>query len=282
MKKLITPFLLVGALASCENAPAPDLYTNYISDGEAHPLVILVGGSDGGNYFANPNMKPLMDRYHDYGFSVASMGYFDTLGTPDSPIELSLNEIDARIKAITEDSSIKGQCVALLGFSKGAELSLLLGSHFNTVNHIVAAYPSHVVWNAVKTPMSYSSWSIDGQPLPYIEAPLLSFDMLSGIFTGEYRNAFTDALSEASPKELNDAAIPVEKISGSVTLVSARQDQIWPSFEMANKIEQRLSDNSYENPVLHIDLDGDHYSYNKETMDTVLTHLKRVMGSECN
>ena len=51
---------------------------------------------------------------------------------------------------------------------------------------------------------------------------------------------------------------------------------------MANKVEQRLSDNSYEPPVLHVALDGDHYSYNKETMDTVLTHLKHVMGSECN
>lgn len=282
MKNIITPFLLVGALASCENTPAPDLYTHYISDGEAHPLVILLGGSDGGNYFANPKMKPLMDRYHEYGFSVASLGYFGTKGTPDSPIELSLNAIDARIKALTEDPTIKQRCIALLGFSKGAELSLLLGSHFNTVNHIVAAYPSHVVWNAVKTPMSYSSWSLDGQPLPYIEAPLLSFNMLSGIFTGEYRTAFTNALSEASPKALGDAAIPIENINGSVTLVSAKQDQIWPSYEMANKLEQRLSDNGYEKPVLHIAMDGDHYSYNKETMATVLTQLQRVMGPECN
>jgi len=282
MKKLITPFVLVGALASCENPPEPDLHTNYINDGEEHPLVILLGGSDGGNYFANPKMGPLMDRYHDYGFSVVSMGYFDTEGTPDKPIELSLNEINARIKEIAEDPMIKEQCIALLGFSKGAELSLLLGSHFDTANHIIAAYPSHVAWNAVKTPMSYSGWSIDGQPIPYIEAPLLSFDMLSGIFTGEYRTAFTGALSEASVEQLNESAIPVEKIKGSVTLVSAKRDQIWPSFEMANEIEQRLSDKGYERPVLHIAMDGDHYSYNKETMDNVLTHLQRVMGPDCN
>lgn len=281
MKKLITPTLLVGLLAACSQAPAPDLHKRYIDDENAHPLVILLGGSDGGNYFAAPEMQPLLARYHDYGFSVASLGYFDTENTPSRPIELSLNDINARIATIASDPRIKQNCIALLGFSKGAELALLLGSNFDTANHVVAAYPSHVVWNAVKSPFSHSSWSLNGEPLPYLDAPLLSFDMLSGMFSGEYVDAFTNALAEASPEAVAAARIPVESINGSVTLVSAKADQIWPSYEMASSIEQRFEQKGYPNPLLHIALDGDHYSYGRDTMNQVLTQLQSSMGPEC-
>ncbi|WP_417688550.1 acyl-CoA thioester hydrolase/BAAT C-terminal domain-containing protein [Pseudidiomarina sp.] len=281
MKKLITPVVLVGLLAACNEAPAPDLHKNYILDDQAHPLVVLLGGSDGGNYFAAPQMQPLLKRYHDYGFSVASLGYFGTENTPGKPRELPLEAINQRIAALARDPAVKDQCVVLLGFSKGAELALLLGSHFDTANHIVAAFPSHVAWNAVKSPTSQSGWRLNGEPLAYIDAPLVSFDMLSGMITGEYVDAFNAALAKASPAEIDAARIPVEQIQGSVTLVSSKQDQIWPSYDMALHIEEHLQQRAYPKPTLHIALAGDHYSYDRETMHKVLSHLKDVMGSDC-
>jgi triacylglycerol esterase/lipase EstA (alpha/beta hydrolase family) len=282
MKMLITPTLLVGLLAACSQAPAPDLHKLYINDDQAHPLVVLLGGSDGGNYFAAAQMQPLLEQYHDYGFSVASLGYFGTENTPDKPRELSLEVINERIAALAAEPAIKDECVVLLGFSKGAELALLLGSHFDTANHIVAAFPSHVAWNAVKSPSSQSGWSLNREPLAYIDAPLVSFDMLSGMITGEYVDAFNDALAEASPADIDAARIPVEQIRGSVTLVSSKQDQIWPSYDMALQIEEHLKQKGYSKPTLHIALEGDHYSYDRDTMHKVLAQLQNVMGPECN
>ena len=48
------------------------------------------------------------------------------------------------------------------------------------------------------------------------------------------------------------AAIPVERINGPVFMVSGRDDQVWPSFELAEIARRRLEEHNHPWPFEHI------------------------------
>jgi dienelactone hydrolase len=51
---------------------------------------------------------------------------------------------------------------------------------------------------------------------------------------------------------LEDASIKVENINGPVLLFSGKDDGVWPSADMANKIEQRLQVNNFSFSIQNI------------------------------
>lgn len=281
MMKFIMPLSLVGVLAACSNDAQPDVKKQFIQEGQPRPLVVVLGGSEGGNTLSAPHWRPFLDGFNDIGVSVAAMGYYGTQNTPSSAAELSLNKIADRIITLTKDPMIDEKCVAVYGFSKGAELALLLGAHFDEINHVVSVMPSHVSWNAVKTLSSRPSWSLNGAPLDYIDAPLLSWKMQKGNITGEFTPAFNQALSEASAEAVAAAKIPVEKINGPILLVSAKHDEIWPSYQMSQHIESSLQTAKFSYPFEHIAMDGGHYSFNKEVQTQVNQFLRQTLVDTC-
>ena len=280
MKKIM-PCLLVGLLAACSSQNTQDVKAQFIDDGQKHPLVILLGGSDGGNTLAKPHWQPIFDRLNEAGMSVASLGYFGTDNTPSSAAELSLEAIEKRISSLADSDKINSNCVAVFGFSKGAELALLLGSHFDSINHVVAVMPSHVTWNAVKTISDKSSWTLKNQPLAHISAPLFSWQMQKGNVTGEFTPAFEEALAKATELEVEQARIPIDKNTGPILLVSAKQDEIWPSYDMANEVMKYLEKKEYGYTYEHIALEGSHYGFNKNTLSQVNAFLKANLLEKC-
>jgi predicted esterase len=280
MKKIM-PYILVGLLSACSSQNTQDVKTQFIDDGQKHPLVILLGGSDGGNTLANPHWQPIFDRLNEAGMSVASLGYFGTDNTPSSAAELSLEKIEKRISLLANSDRINNSCVAVFGFSKGAELALLLGSHFDSINHVVAVMPSHVTWNAVKTVTDKSSWTLKDQPLAYINAPLFSWQMQKGNVTGEFMPAFEQALAKATELDIEQARIPIDKNKGPVLLVSAKQDEIWPSYDMANEVMKYLEKQEFEYVYEHIALEGSHYGFDKKTLSQVNSFLKANLVEQC-
>ncbi|MEQ3513346.1 acyl-CoA thioester hydrolase/BAAT C-terminal domain-containing protein [Pseudoalteromonas sp. BZB3] len=280
MKKIM-PCILVGLLAACSSQNTQDVKTQFIDDGQKHPLVIMLGGSDGGNTLAKPQWQPIFDRLNETGMSVASLGYFGTDSTPSNAAELSLEEIEKRISLLANSDKINNNCVAVFGFSKGAELALLLGSHFDSINHVVAVMPSHVTWNAVKTVTDKSSWTLKNQPLAYISAPLFSWQMQKGNVTGKFTPAFEQALGKATELEIEQARIPIDKNEGPVLLVSAKQDEIWPSYDMANEVMKYLEKQDYEYSFEHIALEGGHYAFDRQTLNQVSEFLKQHLVASC-
>ncbi|TMP39581.1 acyl-CoA thioester hydrolase/BAAT C-terminal domain-containing protein [Pseudoalteromonas rubra] len=279
--KFAMPILMVGLLSACTSSTDPDVKHHFIEDGQRHPLVILLGGSEGGNTLAQPHFKPLMDSFHKHGMSVASLAYYGTPGTPQRQISLSLDDIASRISKLAEHPGINKHCIAVYGFSKGAELALLLASHFEHINHAVAVMPSHVSWNAVKTLSSEPGWQLNGSPLPYVNAPLLSWHMQKGVVTGNYTPAFSAALDRADTTTLNAARIPVEKTNGPVLLVSATQDEVWPSHYMAQEIMASLEKAEFSYPYQHLELPGGHYSFNRDVQNQVNQFLTKTLVNEC-
>jgi BAAT / Acyl-CoA thioester hydrolase C terminal len=79
-----------------------------------------------------------------------------------------------------------------------------------------------------------------------------------------YANWFADPLQspiKGTPRVLNAmrdldamerATIPVERIKGPVLMVSGRDDQLWPSFELAEIARRRLEAHNHSWPFEHI------------------------------
>lgn len=70
--------------------------------------------------------------------------------------------------------------------------------------------------------------------------------------------------------------IPVETTNGLILLISAKQDEIWPSHTMANKITESLEQAQFSHPYQHIALPGGQDSFNRETQNQVNQFLTSV------
>jgi dienelactone hydrolase len=137
--------------------------------------------------------------------------------------------------------------VIVVGESKGAELALTLASRKPEITGVVAFVPSAVVFQGI--PKVYwpprSSWSVGGEPLPFVPYDLTGLADPSDVFA-IYRNSLGQAAA------VQAATIPVERIKGPVLLFSAGQDAMWPSFDMSETIMGALRRPSFAYPSEHV------------------------------
>ncbi|MDK1309762.1 acyl-CoA thioester hydrolase/BAAT C-terminal domain-containing protein [Pseudoalteromonas ardens] len=68
----------------------------------------------------------------------------------------------------------------------------------------------------------------------------------------------------------------METTNGLTLLVSAEQDEIWPSHAMANEITESLEQVKFSYPYQHIALPGGHDSFTRETQNQVNQFLTSV------
>lgn len=199
--------------------------------------VIVLGGSEGGLR----GSRNLARRLAAEGLASLAVSYFGEAGQPSKLDQIPIENVGRAIDWL-ESRELQGP-VAVVGVSKGAELALLSASRDPRIKAVVAAVPSHLVWQGIDMAggQTGSSWSADGAPLPYTP-----YDLSNG-FTSIF-NLYRDSL----PGEPADSEIPVEAIAGPVMLVSGEADGLWPSTEMARRIEQRLKDRGFAYPVVNL------------------------------
>lgn len=78
--------------------------------------------------------------------SAFALGYFGAPGLPAALVEVPIESLQQGIELFRERFA-DGRAVGLVGFSKGAELALLLAAQMGgAIGRVVAVAPSHVVW----------------------------------------------------------------------------------------------------------------------------------------
>jgi dienelactone hydrolase len=196
--------------------------------GAKGPLVLILGGSEGGLAGASSMAKELEAE----GFGSLALAYFKAPGLPQELASIPLETFD---RAIAWLSSQPGKPrVILIGVSKGAEAALLAASRNDRVCAVVAGVPSSVAWpSSSPTQFSKPSWTAGGAPVPFLPYALGSFGK-GGIFA-LYKDALPTLPQHA------EAVIPVEKIRGPLLLISGKQDALWPSAVMGEQIMARLA-----------------------------------------
>lgn len=225
----------------------------FIGEDDNQPLLVGLGGSEGGNAWAGDYWKGQRNEFISQGYAFLAIGYF---GAPETPRELDRIALEGVYQAImdaAEHPQINSDCIAVMGGSKGAELALLLASHYREIKTVVAIAPGNAVFPGLTIALNTPSFTLNGAWLPFVPIP---WSAAPALIKGDLRAVWVEMLKDTEAVE--KAAIAVENINGPIFFVSATRDEFWPSTEMSRTMERRLKENQFPYHVEHLAVKGGH------------------------
>jgi dienelactone hydrolase len=194
--------------------------------GRKLPAVIVLGGSEGGI----PREQAALLASH--GYAALALAYF---GLPPLPNELDRVPVETVGKALqwlAAQPAVDGSRIAIVGFSKGAELALIAAGKYAAIRATVAVAPASASFQSLRADrMATPSWTWQEKEVPF--APFVA----SEAFTRSHRlsDLYISALEAAPP----DSAIAVEALHGPLLLIAGKRDALWPSALMAGQLLAR-------------------------------------------
>lgn len=258
----------------------------YLGKDKRQPLIVALGGSEGGNGW---NMSVRYRQFlNERGYAFLPIAYFGLDGIPEKLDRIALNGVHEAVLNAAKNPNINENCIAIIGVSKGAELALLLASYYSEYKAVVALSPSNVNFTSTTNPMvkisfplvmNTPSFSIDGKSLPFVPASWKA--KLKG-FSGDFLGFYEEMLTNKSAVEL--AAIKVENINGAIFMVSGKYDNLWPSSAMSEMMMERLTLNSFSHYFEHLEFDGDHDSWGPSMVEVDDFWSEQIMSknnSDC-
>ncbi|MCD6066405.1 MAG: BAAT/Acyl-CoA thioester hydrolase [Bacteroidetes bacterium] len=225
----------------------------YTGTGNNQPLVVGLGGSEGGNAWASDYWKKTRDSFIEKGYAFLAIGYFNAKGAPDTLNKIAIDKVHDAILTAIKNPKINKKKIAIVGGSRGGDLALLLASYYSDISCVVAIVPSNVAFPGHTMHFSTSAWSFKGKELPFVP---LSEEAVPPLMKGNLRATFEIMMKDTIAAK--KAAIPVEKIRGSVLLLSATKDEICPSTPMCEKMMERLAERKFRYIYKHIPVEGKH------------------------
>ncbi|PAV28603.1 hypothetical protein CIL05_15000 [Virgibacillus profundi] len=206
-----------------------------------HPGVLILGGSDGGS---QENAAALLASR---GYAAFSLAYFGVENRPKDLVNIPLEYFETAIHWLQQKSEVNEEKIAVIGFSRGGELALLLGAKFSQIKSVIAGSPSAVITPGMRNNIFSPdpSWTYGGEVLTYLKFAYRPSSML-GMFASWIARRPASFLSIwkntlKNRKKVEVARIPVEDIQAPVMLLSGGDDQLWPSTTFANLVMERLS-----------------------------------------
>lgn len=240
----------------------------------SYPSVMILSGSDGGNeahaasYLAGK------------GYLVLALSYFNDEGLNEHLEKVDLAYFKRAADYLSHHEKSNGK-VNLAGYSKGAELALLLGSVFNCFQSIVAGSASNYVTSGMKGGIfaPVPGWMLDGEALPYLKMKFPVSFMFSTIknYIRKRPMYFLEIWKKSlGRKSVSEYKIRVDKIDAPLLIISGGDDMLWPSGNFNDEIQkERNNENDiylsykkaghfisfpysfYQSPAnVHMDLDG--------------------------
>lgn len=210
--------------------------------GNPTSAIITLGGSSGGL------KEDRAQQLAEHGFATLALAYFAAESLPHKLDRIPLEYFQKAIHFLRA----KGWKIGLWGISRGAELSLILGTLYpEEIAAIAAHVPSSVVYGPFDN-HSRSAWTYQGEP--YIpNAPFTYYPVGTGETECSAISATPSFLTALQDKEsYAQSVIPVEKIRCPLLLISGQDDQMWPSSLFAQQIVDRLAEQN--SPIFYTHL----------------------------
>ena len=218
--------------------PIKSNYTNgfhMAPDEKSKPgVIVYFGGSDGGVDF--DHSVALAKK----GYEVVSLFYFGQENQPENYNKVPL-EFFGEFLDYAETAGIELSPLTVVGISKGSELSLLLANHYEEIDNVVLYAPSSYVFQGGDMMARTSSWTYEGEELPYINL-LPDFFGVVKLYAPMIINcpiAFRDFQHNMIRKADNaqEARIDVSNFTGNILAFAGADDQVWPSDMMGQMIK---------------------------------------------
>jgi dienelactone hydrolase len=223
------------------------------ADAPKRPLIVAMGGAEGGNAWAGPRAQVMRNAFLSDGYALLALGYFGAPGTPEKLDRIALEGVRNAIAEAAKHPQVDARCIALVGGSKGAELALLLASRDPSIKAVAAIVPGSVVFVGHTDQFDTGSFSENKIEIPYVP---MTQKAVPSLLAGNKRKVFdlmmedTDAVARAR--------IPVEKINGPIFFLSATQDELWASREMSDQMMQSLKQANFRHAHEHVAIEGSH------------------------
>ncbi len=215
------------------------------------PAVLLLSGSEGGYH---PERAAW---WASHGVVAFSLAYFGVEPLPQALSEIPVEHFLAGVAWLREQPDVDPARVYVFGASRGSEAALLTGLYAEPpLAGVIAMVPSHVLWAGLDFSRGRPgpAWTYRGEALPYASWGW-SWEFLR-MMLGQpvrLRPVFEAALARGVPEE---AFIPVERLRSPLLLISATDDQMWPSTEMAQALVRRMEAHGKGDRVAHVVLEG--------------------------
>jgi dienelactone hydrolase len=227
------------------------------------PVVIAFGGSEGGIGAGNSNGEMMAP----HGLAVLGLAFFNEKGISKTldqiPIEYFINAINY----LETHASIDSSKIGVVGGSRGAEAAFLLATLDDRIKSVVVTTPSKVAWYGLTLPKS--AWTYNGLDIPALN---LALDSNAKLF-----ERFQVALQNED--NVNQSLFKFENINGPVLLISAKKDQVWPSYQMSKDIEMYLQQKGFEYAVTHNAYQTGH-GFSQETAPAIkLSIIKHFLST---
>lgn len=261
--KILIGLCAIGSIAACSliMSKKPELPERhgqvesklFLGKGSNQPLIVGLGGSEGGNAWASDHWKTQRDRFIAQGYAFLALGYFGSKQTPRQLDRIALEAVHHAVMDATKDPHINPRQIIVVGGSKGAELALTLASHYPEYKAVVAIVPGSAVFPALTLSMNTSSFSHEGNELPFVPVP---WSATPALLKQDLRTAFEKMMG--NKQAMSEAAIKVERIQGPILFLSATNDEMWPSAEMSEQMVQRLKAAEFKYNVRHVAIKGGH------------------------
>ncbi len=209
---------------------------------EPAPGVLLLAGSDAAA------LDPAAALLASHGYAVLFLPYFGLPGLPPTLERIDLGYVVRGIDWLLAQPQVRGQRVAVMGLSRGAELALQVASMDERVGAVVAAAPSYARHAGIGrgySDFTQPAWLSRGEAPPYLRGRMTPAGAASLISSGLRRKPFRQNAFFRSALRSNAAtraaAIEVEKIRGPVLTIAGGDDGLWPSDRFAERIAERLA-----------------------------------------
>lgn len=225
----------------------------FVGPGSNQPLIVGLGGSEGGNPWASSHWQAQREKFLAQGYAFLAVGYFATKESPAQLDRIALEGVHRAVMAAIQNPHIDKQRIILLGGSKGAELALTLASYYKDYAGVVAIVPGSAVFPALTFSMNSSSFSYQDKELNFVPVP---WSATPALFKRDLRTAFAKMMENT--QAMAEAAIQVENIRGPILFLSATQDEMWPSTEMSEMMMHRLQDKQFRYATQHVAIEGGH------------------------
>lgn len=234
--------------------------------------ILLIGGGPWGDYWAQ--------QFAQRDMVGISLPYAGKEGLPKLPEEIELEYFENAINWIGEQPEVNPNKIVVMGASRNAELALVIAATFpDIINGVVAYAPSAVSWSNTVLPYNSNelkaSWRYKGVDIPYLPMNKIMGDESNTIEMLDYWK-----IGLAKTDFIEQATIKVEQINGPMILFSGNDDKVWPSSVMADMIEKRLKDRSFEHSFQNIKYDnaGHSISTNPDDASSFRTGTINISG----
>lgn len=215
--------------------------TLYLPPKTARPqsVVVAYSGSEGGLMTGEYLATALANE----GIAALAIAYFNAPGLPKELANIDLVYFERVFRFLAKRKEVDSNKIAVLGPSRGGELSLLLGSLFPQIKAVVALVPSHFRWagNVDGNPPP-PAWKYRGQSFAYLNTVggLEERRLPDGRIAYANTPAFLKALSGLSSAEIAAVESEIEKTNGPILILGGEDDQVWPSCYLGQLAFQRL------------------------------------------